>query len=241
VTDTGIGISPEHGEQLFQSFVQGDTSMTRRYGGTGLGLAISRELVSLMGGAIGFTSEPDVGSTFWFTANLGRKTAVFTDTGSAEPDLELRASGRILLADDNAVNRRIAQAMLLQLGHVVDTVQNGQAALEALQNVAYDLVFMDVQMPELDGFEATRAIRHLRGPAAKVPIIAMTAHAMVGDRERCIEAGMDDYVSKPIKRESLEKVVSLWIQRRDLQRLAAATGATSALEGSVPSHPGRGS
>jgi CheY-like chemotaxis protein len=231
ITDTGIGVLPEHRDQLFQSFEQGDSSMTRRYGGTGLGLAISKELVDLMGGTIGFDSEPAHGSKFWFTVVLEKSVARAPQALAAcEQAGGEQLHGRILLADDNPVNCRVAEAMLTRCGHLLDIVHNGRAAVDAVQNKPYDIVLMDVQMPEVDGFEATRRIRHLNGQFARLPIIAMTAHAMAGDRERCLAAGMDDYITKPVQREMLQETVARWLANRDLDRLCESIGQNSAVD-----------
>ena len=367
VEDTGIGIPADVVGRLFDKFAQADSSTARRYGGTGLGLAISKNLVALMGGEIGVESEPERGSTFWFTVPLspaqgtlraaeidagaiaGHRVLVVDDTainrrifthilegwaleidnaergeeaiaklrealdqgrpfdlvlldlhmpamsgtdvlavlrgdprtrslpvlmasssalGDADPDAplpdawlikpvrqaalfdalaQLLAKGRaaraeteakaavssaedrdpigpplrILVAEDNPVNQQVAAGLLKRFGHRVDLVADGREALEAVGSLPYDLVFMDVQMPEMDGFEATRAIRVLSGPEAGVPIIAMTANAMQGDRERCLAAGMDDYISKPVDRAKLSVVLQHY------QQAAAEAGAAS--------------
>ena len=216
VKDTGVGIAPEQRPQLFSAFVQGDTSTTRRYGGTGLGLAISAHLVKLMGGEIDFQSEAGCGSTFWFTVEF-RKAA----EGDLAPDQapvctrerDHRAAGaRILLAEDNEINRRIAMHILEKAGHRVEAVPNGRTAVEAMAQSSFDLVLMDVQMPEMDGIEAATMIRRLEGASRHVPIIAMTASAMAGDRERCLGAGMDDYISKPVRREQLLQAIHSWVK-----------------------------
>lgn len=205
ITDTGKGISPQVQAKLFQRFVQGDASTTRHYGGTGLGLAICKELVEWMGGEIGVTSEEGKGSTFWFTLTLEKadhEAVIQGDTDCApapvDPTLPHR-SLRILVAEDNQVNQQVASAMLLRGGHRVDVAANGREALNAVRDVPYDLVLMDIQMPVMDGIVAARAIRALEGERGKVPIIAVTANAMRGDRERYLAAGMDDYVPKPIQ------------------------------------------
>jgi signal transduction histidine kinase/DNA-binding NarL/FixJ family response regulator len=205
VRDTGIGVSPVARERLFEPFTQADTSTTRRFGGTGLGLAISARLVGLMDGTIGHESHAGSGSCFWFELPL-------IEMAAPDPDPVLEADRtrpgpgrthlRLLLAEDNAVNRKFARILLEKMGHRVDCVENGRLAVEALRARAYDAVLMDIQMPEMDGFEALEAIRS-GSPHADVPVIAMTAHAMRGDRERCLAAGMDDYVSKPVGREAL--------------------------------------
>ncbi len=218
VRDTGIGIAPEQRARLFESFVQGDSSTTRRYGGTGLGLAISKQLVELMGGQIGTESESGRGSLFWFTAT-------FAKYGDGKPELEEEraaaallpestprpAKVRILVAEDNPVNQRIAVRILEKAGYRAEAVSDGKQALEALAKNDYDLVLMDVQMPEMDGFQATMEIRRLEAATGRTPIIAMTANAMTGDRERCLAAGMDDYIGKPMRLEELQKMIERWV------------------------------
>ncbi len=199
ITDTGIGIEPDLKDKLFERFAQADSSTTREYGGTGLGLAISKQLVELMGGQIGVESTVGVGSTFWFTlaASIGEKpedesTDDAPDTPVETPPL------RILVAEDNHVNQLVIAATLRRANHSIDMVGNGREALEAVRKVPYDLVLMDVQMPELDGPTATAEIRKLPGPVSRIPVIALTANAMAGHREEYLAAGMDEYVSKPI-------------------------------------------
>ena len=220
VRDTGIGIAPEAQDRLFQAFTQGDSSTTRRFGGTGLGLAISRRLVELMGGQLGVVSEVGRGSRFWFTVQLGKAQ---TPTPAASPSRlappRLKAAlpalrGRILAAEDNAVNKKVIARLLQKAGFVADVVDNGLEAVEAAARVDYDAILMDCQMPEMDGFEATAAIRTGEaGTARRVPIIALTASAMGADRERCLAAGMDDYLSKPINVGELSAILERWIFR----------------------------
>jgi PAS domain S-box-containing protein len=211
VSDTGIGVAAEKVAAIFEPFRQADGSMTRRFGGTGLGLSISATLVELMGGQIHVDSQPGIGSTFHFTVTLRR--APLESRESPEPRRDAPAPPparlvRVLVADDNAINQRIAAAMLAKRGHHVDVVSTGREAFEAVQRDAYDVVLMDVQMPDMDGFEATAAIReHERESGRRVRIVAMTAHAMHGDRERCLAAGMDDYLSKPIDQRALFALV----------------------------------
>ncbi|MBQ0961679.1 response regulator [Ideonella sp. 4Y11] len=199
VRDTGIGIAPELLPRLFTRFMQGDSGAARRYGGSGLGLAISREIVHLMGGRIDVQSAPGVGSCFTVLLPLQRaadapETPAAGAAGAAVP----RPPLRILVAEDNAVNQILIQAMLDQLGHECTLVADGMAALRQVQLEPYDLVLMDVQMPLMDGESATRAIRSLPGPLSRIPIVAMTANAMVEDRASHLAAGMDDHVSKPL-------------------------------------------
>jgi signal transduction histidine kinase/ActR/RegA family two-component response regulator len=208
VTDTGIGIPIEKQASIFEAFSQVDGSTTRRFGGTGLGLAISSTLVELMGGRIWLESEPDVGSTFHFTLALeaAELTAVARDAIPA-PSPPVRRL-KVLVAEDNVVNQRVAVGLLARRGHDVTAVANGRLAIEALARESFDLVLMDVQMPEMDGFAATAEIRRReRGTGAHLRILAMTAHAMSGDSDRCLLAGMDGYMSKPIDPHLLRSLV----------------------------------
>ena len=212
VTDTGIGIPLEKQEHIFNAFEQVDGSTTRRFGGTGLGLAISAQLVKLMGGEIEVQSRPGYGSTFRFTARLKTAAPEAKPEGaeSAAPDSEPAASLDILLVEDTPINQQVALGMLSRLGHRVTLAENGREALTALAERDFDLVLMDVQMPVMDGLEATAAIRRRekgRG-GGHVPIIAMTAHAMKEDRQRCLDAGMDGYLSKPIQLQGLARVIA---------------------------------
>jgi CheY-like chemotaxis protein len=199
VEDSGIGISEATQANLFTRFSQADSSTTRKYGGTGLGLAICKQLVDLMGGEIALDSDPRTGSRFWFTvrcqiAQPQRSADGLGLTGVARP----RRGLRILVAEDNQVNQLLVSALLRRLGCQVDLVSNGLEAISAVQRIPYDLILMDVQMPEMDGIAASQAIRRLPGEVRRIPIVALTANAMAGQREEYIEAGMDEYVSKPI-------------------------------------------
>jgi signal transduction histidine kinase/DNA-binding NarL/FixJ family response regulator len=199
VQDTGIGITEQARDRLFQVFQQADQSTTRKYGGTGLGLAISRQLVALMGGEVGVHSEPGKGSTFWFTVRLAPgSTAVAMAESPLRADSKALAGMRILLAEDNPVNQFVATAMLEQVGATVSVVGDGQAALDLLHSERFDCVLMDVQMPRMDGLEATRRIR-ADSTLARVPVVAMTANAWNENRQACLDAGMDDFVSKPVQ------------------------------------------
>ena len=214
VEDTGIGIAAEDLPRLFRRFSQADASTTRKYGGTGLGLAICRELAELMGGGVGVDSMPGTGTTFWFSVicDAGDGEIAYAGTPSPADD---RASDvaparrlRVLVAEDNLVNQEIAIATLENAGHHVDVVANGLEALDAVQNVGYDVVLMDIQMPEMDGIAATRAIRDLDGAVSDIPIIALTADAMAGDREKYLACGMNNYLSKPFEPRQLDAVIS---------------------------------
>ena len=253
--DTGIGIPNGETERLFDKFAQLDASTTRRYGGTGLGLAISKQLTELMGGQIGAESEIGVGSTFWFTIRCIKSTIQQTrDIAGSRLQLEnsstpfsldsLRelciASGvRALVAEDNITNQKVALAMLRKLGLRVDAVANGREALEALRSIPYDLVIMDVQMPEVDGFEATRIVRSVRGAVLNpsILIFAMTAHAMRGDREKCLAAGMNDFIAKPVTFQALAQLLNRWLERMDFSTRSCSTRpfcATGKLEPEAP-------
>jgi len=211
VKDTGIGIPQNKQQIVFNAFAQADSSSTRTFGGTGLGLTISSQLVEKMGGRIWLESEVGIGSTFHFTVRLGNVAARPAEEPRAnENDTDPRLLGkalsrlRFLVVEDNVVNRLVATRLIEKQNHIVSTAANGQDALEMLEREQFDCVLMDVQMPVLDGFEATAAIRGRdRQSGGHVPIIAMTAHAMAGDLERCLAAGMDGYLTKPIQAAAL--------------------------------------
>jgi CheY-like chemotaxis protein len=222
VADHGIGIAPAAQETIFDAFHQADGGTSRRYGGTGLGLAICRQLAHLLGGEIGVCSHPGEGSTFWFTVRLAVADAPAIHEGSALPTAgpdsmhvaaaPVPSTTRVLLAEDNAVNRHVALAMLRSLGFSADTAVDGREAVDATARVRYDVVLMDCHMPGMDGFSATAMIRErdaLTG-APRVPIVALTANAMTGDREACIAGGMDDYLSKPFTRAQLQALLERW-------------------------------
>jgi signal transduction histidine kinase/CheY-like chemotaxis protein/HPt (histidine-containing phosphotransfer) domain-containing protein len=218
VRDTGIGIEPEALERLFLPFSQADASTTRRFGGTGLGLVISRRLVGLMGGEIGVSSRLGQGSVFWFTIRAARPVGpprplpVLPRATSLE---EPHGAGRVLVAEDNPVNQKVARRILERLGYEADVVDTGEKAVDALRRGSYVAVLMDGQMPSMDGYEATAIIREMEGGGRRTPIIALTASAMKGDREKCLAAGMDDYVSKPVTPEQLDSVLRRWIPGGD--------------------------
>jgi len=214
VSDTGIGLDPEQKSRVFAAFAQADGSTTRKYGGTGLGLTISKQLVELHGGEMGVESEPDGGSTFWFNLLFEPASGTAQVHAASPAPGNWRLRGRVLLVEDNLVNQEVTAGMLKSFGLVVASAENGEQALAAFASVRPDLILMDCQMPILDGYEATRQIREREraaGSAPRTPIIALTANAITGDRERCIEAGMNDYLPKPFRRSDLYASVSRWI------------------------------
>jgi signal transduction histidine kinase/CheY-like chemotaxis protein/HPt (histidine-containing phosphotransfer) domain-containing protein len=242
VRDTGIGIAPKARKHIFEAFSQADGSTTRKYGGTGLGLSIAKQLTHLMGGEIGVESVVGKGSTFWFTVRLAPRPILNWATVAPSPvskgrrlftqvQAQAPPRARVLLAEDNPVNQDVTLTMLRNIGYQVDVVANGREVLAALSRASYDLVLMDCQMPEMDGFETTRVIRapeaenttesttqRTAGGAQKstpthLPIIALTANAIQGDRERCLAAGMDDYLSKPFTQEQLAAALQPWLQQ----------------------------
>jgi len=220
VRDSGIGIPKARQAELFESFSQLDSSSTREHYGTGLGLAISKRLVEKMGGELGVVSEEGKGSTFSFSMWLDEppveRNALDVPDRSPVPHGERTAEARdalVLLVEDNAINGRVGQRMLEKLGCRVRCVVNGEEAITAIGSDRYDLVLMDCQMPRMDGFEATQVIRAREDPQHRTPIIALTASALESDRARCLRAGMDDFMSKPIKREDLAKLLDTWLRR----------------------------
>ena len=241
ISDTGIGIPQSRLAVIFDPFTQADGSTTRQYGGTGLGLAICKQLAELMGGEIGVESSVGKGSTFWFTARFEKQTLLQTSEGSSghviraktrpvsppHPTRAVLKGAKILLAEDNTINQKVAQSILGKLGCKADVVADGLEALRALEMINYDLVLMDCMMPEMDGFEATAVIRDPKSKVLNhnVPVIAMTANAMKGDREACLEAGMDDYLPKPVKKEDLSMVLQKWLNPEAPEQNAAGAPA----------------
>ncbi len=215
VRDTGVGVNPDKQKLIFEAFTQADSTTNRRYGGTGLGLNICMRLVEMLGGEIGLKSEPDRGSTFWFTVKC--KVAAAIPEVMPEQEAARRASeplgpARLLVAEDNEHNQALIRILLEAAGHSVDVVANGREAVTAVQKNPYDLLFMDMNMPEMDGVTATRLIRALASPVKRIPIVAITANAMKGDREQLLAAGLNDYIAKPFDLAELNTVL-----RRNMQ------------------------
>lgn len=241
VRDTGIGIEQEKQGLVFDKFTQADASTTRVFGGTGLGLAICRELVGFMDGEIGVDSEPGKGSLFWFTVTCEELASSEIGSESVVPLVDRRdlrtanLSLRILLAEDNEINQEIAVATLEEAGHRVDVVENGVDAVKMVQSASYDIVLMDVHMPVMDGVAAATEIRQLAGPVSNIPIIALTANAMVGDREKYIASGMDDYASKPFDPDTLLSTMQKCIENVQV-RVGASIGiaAVASAEQDIP-------
>jgi two-component system, sensor histidine kinase and response regulator len=214
VQDSGIGISAEQIAQLFQPFHQADASTTRKYGGTGLGLAISRQLAEMMGGEVGVESQPGKGSTFWFTARLGRGVKPVTAIQTIPSvDLSIIQGSCILLVEDNLFNQQVAKELLEEAGATVVIANNGKEALDLLVKKHFDCVLMDMQMPVMDGLEATRQIR-ANPELVATRIIAMTANAGRENWTRCFDAGMDDFITKPIKFQLLLSTLAKWLVQR---------------------------
>jgi PAS domain S-box-containing protein len=232
VRDTGIGVPPEKIGSLFKPFSQVDGSHTRKYGGTGLGLVICKEFINMMGGDINVESEEGIGSRFYFTVNMKlqrivkpsshtrqyskvydlREPSPMTNLGGNEELKKQRSHFNILLAEDNPVNKKVAHKILSEAGFTVDSADNGYEALNAAKIKPYDLILMDVQMPVMDGYTATKEIRSLKTEVSQIPIIAITAHALTGDKEKCIEAGMNDYISKPIIADQMIRIIDKWVK-----------------------------
>lgn len=241
VSDTGIGIPDDRLSIIFEPFTQADSSTTRKYGGTGLGLSISKQLTLLLGGEIGCSSELGKGSTFWFTVRFEKQAGIEARIGNGQTDLDMEnqiflSGARILVVEDNHFNQKVAQSILGNLGYKADVAADGLEAIRALELIDYNLVLMDCMMPQMDGFAATAMIRN---PDSKVknhniPIIAMTANAMKGDREYCIAAGMDDYLSKPVKKKELAAIVIKWLMSVDYKSVSdLKTGDLPKADGSL--------
>ncbi len=232
VADTGVGVQRSKVTELFQPFTQGDSSTTRIHGGTGLGLAISSELVAAMGGTLEYSANPGGGSVFTCTVvlDLGVEAAAADPDAMVRPRAEQSGKGWILVVEDNQVNQLVATGLLAALGYTTDTADDGIAAIEAARDGGFDAILMDVQMPHMDGYTATRHIRaHETGK--RQPIIAMTAAAVAGERERCLEAGMDDFLTKPVDAGRLAETLRRWLapspwyaDRLDLDRLEELRG-----------------
>jgi PAS domain S-box-containing protein len=224
VTDTGIGISADQEPRLFQSFSQADASTTRKFGGTGLGLAICRRLAELMGGSVGLESEKGHGSKFWFTVRLsystdqtaGRSNENSGGVEQSPQDTGRTSKPRVLVVEDNSTNQRIATLLLERMGYTAHVAANGLEALDAVRKFNYDLILMDCLMPEMDGYMATRAIREMQADGRRIPIIALTANALSDNREKCLAAGMDDYLTKPLRVDVLAAKLAHWTRTRPL-------------------------
>jgi signal transduction histidine kinase/CheY-like chemotaxis protein len=228
VRDSGIGISREDQARLFLPFSQVDSTTARRFGGSGLGLAITRRLVELMDGTIGVDSERGVGSTFWFRIPLRLPEASpaggpATLAAAGRVKIRPRPECRLLVVEDNEINRHVLLAQLAALGFAADAVPDGEEGLAALEHTTYDAVLMDCQLPGVDGYDTTRRLRRREGGGRHTPVIAVTAHAMKGEREKCLAAGMDDYITKPVVLEQLAELLDRWVPPT-----AAGSGAAAA-------------
>lgn len=221
VSDTGIGINQKKQKEIFSAFSQADESTTRQFGGTGLGLAICHQLVNLMGGEIGVKSVEGEGATFWFTTVFTISSFNQSISGRhLQPTMPRTFDALILVAEDNITNQIVARGVLEHLGCTIDLADNGQIAVSKAAKKNYDLIFMDCQMPVMDGYEATTNIRNNEQQAGnnQTPIIALTAHAMKGDRERCLAVGMNDFITKPFNEQQLATILSKWISDRDTNK-----------------------
>ena len=220
VEDDGIGIRPEHIGRLFNPFSQSDATIARQHGGTGLGLSICKQLVELMGGEIGVDSEYEKGSVFWLTLELPPSDhSIISNIPAKElhtGDTSIMPAGKILIAEDNEINQKVISLMIKSLKIDYDIVDNGTRVLERLNSAPYDLILMDCQMPELDGYETTRIIRKSDKPYQQIPIIALTANAMKSDREECLASGMNDFIPKPINQENLNSILREWLNKKSV-------------------------
>ena len=218
VEDNGIGIRSEHIGRLFNPFAQSDATIARQHGGTGLGLSICKQLVELMGGEIGVDSEYGKGSVFWLTLELPPSDhSIISNMPAKEPstnDTSIMPAGKVLIAEDNEINQKVISLMIKSLKIDYDIVDNGTRALERLNSTPYDLILMDCQMPELNGYETTRIIRRSDKPYQQIPIIALTANAMKSDREECLASGMNDFIPKPINQENLNSILREWLSKK---------------------------
>lgn len=212
VKDTGIGIEQESFHRIFKRFSQADSGSARKFGGTGLGLAISKQLVELMNGSIGFDSEKGKGSTFWFQIQLQKSTTTHLNEQDDKSITDLK-DFKIMVVDDNIENLRVLKLMLEETGAEIIAAQSGYEALDGIKNKDLDIILMDMQMPELDGLETTRRLRAFSDKKNKIPVIALTANAMPGDREKCLEAGMNDYATKPVDLNLLQKMIKKWARK----------------------------
>ncbi len=244
VIDTGIGIPVDRMDRLFRAFSQVDGSTTRKYGGTGLGLVICKRLAELMGGQIGVESQESAGSTFWFTARLARAVTTAQAVSQAPSRRSRTTPAHVLLAEDNEVNQMVTVELLSHLGHTCEIAHHGREAVEKMQAGSFDLVLMDCNMPELNGYEATEQMRRYESDQnrdRRIPIVALTASALKGDRERCLAAGMDDYLTKPIEHGRLVEVLAKWLGTERPEepepvalQVAAPTQAAVSGENAIP-------
>ncbi|MCK5348266.1 MAG: response regulator, partial [Desulfobacula sp.] len=229
VKDTGIGIPKNRVDKIFKSFSQADTSTTRKFGGTGLGLTISKKLVMLMNGDIGVESLEGKGSSFWFTVTMQRchkkdkslqKTKNKKETTRQSLKEKSQKDARLLVVEDNIVNQKVISKILQNFGYIAQIASNGKECLAMLSEQDFDIVLMDIQMPEMDGLTATRLVRADNSTVLnpEVPIVAMTAHAMAGYREICLEAGMTDYITKPINPKILIEKISQYLPEKSIEK-----------------------
>ncbi|HFE46539.1 MAG TPA: response regulator, partial [Nannocystis exedens] len=217
ILDTGIGISKRDLDDLFQPFTQADSGTARRHNGAGLGLTVSRRLIELMNGSCEIESEPGQGTTFSFEVRLATTECTQSDADRAPTTDHHSKEIRVLVVEDNPINQRVAARLLAKIGYVADIASGGKAALDSLQSRSYDAILMDCMMPEMDGYETTARIRELGDPGSTTPIIALTANALEGDRDRCLAAGMDDYIAKPVRSQVLARVLGRWIGHKSQQ------------------------